>query len=502
MQLRWSKWPWYRHSKIKMNVTAKVPSRIVVLIAVLLCSYAIALETTVVSAAIPTVIAGFGGLSDLSWVFSAYLIAQAVTMPLFGSASDRMDRKRCYVFAAVLFFLGTLACGLAWDMLSLIVFRVLQGIGAGGLITVGTAALNDMIPESSRGRYQAMGSAVWGIAAVSGPMVGSVIMQFLDWRYLFWINLPVVLASAGLLSVFYRGRSSVATAGKIAVMPSLYLCLSLLALMIALVHGQAMSWMQMATCVTVGGLAVALLVAVQWRGNDPLFPVALLRMKMVLLAVVSAFLCGAISMGLTVYVPSFAALILHANYLVISSTVAVMTLTWTFSAILVGVLIKSGHYRVMANFAAWIILFGALGLCYAAKNPVGVELVLFNSGVLGIGLGACSVIFSVALQSAVADAVRGSATSLFYLSRMLGQAIGVALCGGVLASSDPLARALMKHQGNGHGAEASAGQAVAEAAAMAGSIRSEFVVVFALIASMALVQLLFSIYTPKTATTG
>jgi MFS family permease len=483
-----------------MTVTANAPARIAVLVAVLLCSYAIALETTVVSAAIPTVIAGFGGLSDLSWVFSAYLIAQAVSMPLFGSASDRIGRKRCYVFAAALFFLGTLACGLARDMLSLTVFRVLQGIGAGGLITVGTAALNDIIPQASRGKYQAMGSAVWGIAAISGPVVGSVIMQFLDWRYIFWINLPIVVVSAALLSVFYRERGSVESAGKFAVMPSLYMCVSLLALMAALVHGQTMSSLQWAICVTTGGLAAALLVAVQRRGADPLVPMDLLRMKIVLLAAASAFLCGAISMGLTVYVPSFVALILHADYLTISSTVAVMTLTWTFSGILVGLLLKSGHYRVMATLAAGVILSGALGLCYAAKNSAGTELVLISSGVLGLGLGACSVIFSVALQSAVSDTVRGVATSLFYLCRVLGQSIGVALCGGVLASSDPLARALMKQQD--HTDPASAGQAVAEAAAMAGTIRSEFVAVFALIALVAVVQLLFSIYTPKKALTA
>lgn len=476
--------------------------RIAVLAAVLLCSYAIAMETTVVSAAIPTVIRGFGGLSDLSWVFSAYLIAQAVTMPLFGSASDRLGRKGCYAFAALLFFAGTLACGLAWDMLSLILFRVLQGVGAGGLITVGTAALNDIIPHESRGKYQALGSAVWGIAAISGPVVGAAIMELLDWRYIFWINLPVVVASAALLGAFYRGRAAGDAAaaddggGDLAVVPSLYLCAALLAAMIALVHGQSLSPWQWALVAAIGGPAAALLARSQRLSPDPLIPRALLRTPIVALAVMSAFLCGAIAMGLTVYVPSFAALVLRADYLTISSTVAVMTLTWTFSGIGVGLLMKSGQHRRLANLAAWVVLAGTLGLCRVAHAADGTWPLLLMSGVLGIGLGACSVVFSVTLQSTVDDAVRGSATSLFYLSRMLGQAIGVALCGGVLAGSDPAARALMQQHAHHAPDPAAAAQAMADAARLAGSMRAEFVLLFALLAALALAQLLHALLTP------
>ncbi len=472
-----------------------------VLVAMLLCSYAIALETTVVSAAIPTVIGSFGGLSDLSWVFSAYLIAQAVTMPLFGSASDRGSRKRCYVFAAALFFAGTLACGLAGSMAQLIVFRVLQGIGGGGLVTVGTAALNDMVPHDSRGKYQAMGNAVWGLAAVSGPVVGSAIMHALDWRWIFWINLPIVLVSAALLGAFYQGRARAADAaapGGVAVLPSLYLCGALLAVMVALVHGQQLTAPLWTACAAVGGLSAWRLLGVQRAGGpDALFPPGLLRVRMVGLATTSSFLCGAIAMGLTVYLPSFAALILRADYLAISATVGVMTLTWTFSGIAVGVVIKSRRFRLMATVAAGLVLAGALALCGSARYLGGVSQLLAISGLLGLGLGACSVIFSVALQSAVPDEVRGSATSLFYLARMLGQSIGVALCGGVLASSDPQARALMQRLADGHSDVAATGRALADAAAMTGAVRSEFVVVFGLVAALALLHFFLAWRTPR-----
>jgi MFS family permease len=490
--------------------------RLAVLAAVLLCSYAIAMETTVVSAAIPTVIRGFGGLSDLSWVFSAYLIAQAVTMPLFGSASDRLGRKGCYLVAAAIFFAGTLACGFAWDMLSLILFRVLQGVGAGGLITVGTAALNDIIPQSSRGKYQALGSAVWGIAAISGPIVGAGIMTMLDWRYIFWINLPVVVVSAVLLGVFYKWRASRDRAagdsaslpreqddgdsdGSLALVPSLYLCAALLAAMIALVHGQSLMPWQWGLVAAVGGPAAALLWRSQRLSADPLIPRALLRAPIVTLAVVSAFLCGAIAMGLTVYVPSFAAIVLRADYLTISATVAVMTLTWTFSGIGVGLLMKTGQHRQLANAAAWAVLAGTLGLCQVAHQVHTAWPLLLMSGVLGIGLGACSVVFSVTLQSTVDDTVRGSATSLFYLSRMLGQAIGVALCGGVMAGSDPAARALMQQQSQHATATdpAAAVQAMANAADLAIAMRSEFVLLFAMLAALALLQLLHALLTPS-----
>ncbi|MFD0725840.1 MFS transporter [Lysobacter brunescens] len=471
-----------------------------VLAAVLLCSYAIAMESTVVVAAIPTVIQSFGGLSDMSWVFSAYLIAQAVTMPLFGSASDRLGRKGCFVFAAAIFFAGTLACGLAWDMLSLVLFRVLQGVGAGGLITVGTAALNDVISDQSRGKYQAMGSAVWGIAAISGPVIGSAIMEILDWRYIFWINLPIVVISTILLVGFYRGRPS-NEAGEenadrsLAVMPSAYLCVTLLATMIALVHGQSISPMQWLAIGLIGAVSAILLWRSQQDAASALFPTSLLRLPVVLKAVVSAFICGAIAMGLTVYVPTFAAVVLRADYLAISSTVAVMTLTWTFSGIGVGMLIRSQHHGTLVNLAGAIVLAGSLGLCLAAlqSGNEGLILVLAMSGVLGIGLGACSVIFSVALQSAVTDTVRGSATSLFYLSRMLGQSIGVAVCGGLLASADPIARELMARVSSMDPADAA--HAMAAASGAADSMRSAFLVMFAMLAALAALHLLFNIRT-------
>jgi MFS family permease len=479
-----------------MTDTGKRRPHLAVLAAVLLCSFAIAMESTVVVAAIPTVIQNFGGLSEMSWVFSAYLIAQVVTMPLFGSASDRLGRKGCFVIAAIIFFAGTLACGLAWDMRSLVFFRVVQGIGAGGLVTVGSAALNDVISDESRGKYQAMGNAVWGIAAICGPLIGSAIMEVLDWRYIFWINLPIVVASTMLLVSFYRGCPS-EDAGRVdrrlAVMPSLYLCGTLLAIMVALVNGQSLSNVQWMATGLIGGTSAVLLWRSQQNADSALFPTELLRLPVVLQSVASAFICGAIAMGLTVYVPTFAAIVHQADYLTISSTVAVMTLTWTFSGIGVGMLIRSRNHGLLANLAGAVVLAGMLGMCLAARQAGnhGIPLILAMSAILGIGLGACSVIFSVALQSSVTDAVRGSATSLFYLSRMLGQSIGLAICGGLLAGAGPLARDLMMRVSTMDPAEAA--HAMAEASGADDSMRNAFFLMFAVLAALAVLNLLFTI---------
>lgn len=419
---------------------------VIVLVAILLCSYAIALETTVVTAAIPTVIKGFGGLSDLSWVFSAYLIAQVVTMPVFGSASDRRGRVKVYVVAAALFFAGTLACGLAQDMTSLVLFRALQGVGAGGLITVGTAALNDIIPQDKRGRYQALVSAVWGLAAISGPIVGSLIMELLDWRFIFWINLPVVVASTVLLCLFYRGRPVIEDGPKPALLPSLGLCAALLSIMVALVHNKALTPLQWGLCTAGAAIGALLLWVSQRSGAAGVFPKDLMRTRVVPLASASAFLCGAIAMGMTVYIPSFAATVLRADTLVISTTVAVLTFSWTLSSIGLGMLMKSRHYRSLAAAASGVVVAGAAGLCGVVAWSQGTWPLLLVSGLLGIGLGGCSVVFSVSLQSMVADRIRGSATSAFYLSRMLGQSIGVALCGGLLANSETAAAEVLQSQ--------------------------------------------------------
>lgn len=473
--------------------------RSAVLAAVLLSSYAIAMEITVVSAAIPTVIESFGGLSELSWVFSAYLVSQAVTIPLFGCASDRLGRRGCYVLAAMLFLAGTLACGWAWNMLSLVLFRMLQGAGGGGLVTVGMAALHDVIPQHARGRVQAMSSAVFGIAAISGPLVGTAIMHLLDWRFIFWINLPVVLASASLLAACYPGPAAGSGASRqrgLAALPSLYLCAALLAAMVALTHGHSLTRPQWLLCAAVGAPAAWLLLRSQRRSTDPLIPHALLRTPIVALAMVSAFLCGAIAMGMTVYVPSFTALVLQADYLTISSTVAVMTLSWTFSGIGIGLWMHSGQHRRLANLGAAGVLAGTLGLCQVARVAEHPWSVLVVLGLLGSGLGACSVAFSVTLQATVGDTVRGSATSLFYLSRMLGQAIGVALCGGVLAGSDEAARQLMQHSQQ-YADTPSSARVVADAGPLAASLRDHFVAIFVMLAGLALAQLLYGLFTPE-----
>src|SRR5256714_464844 len=236
-----------------------------------------ALDQTIVATALPRIVADLHGLNHLSWVVTAYLLTSTVTVPLYGKLSDLYGRKRLFMVAIVLFLVGSALCGASQSMTELIVFRALQGLGAGGLIPLTFAVVGDLFSPRERGRYQGLTGAVWALAAVAGPLLGGVLTDSVSWRWIFYINLP--LGGAALLVVaatmhipFHRREHSVDYAGA-ALLTAAAVCL----LLASVWGGQDYAW-QSAVIVgllVAGTLLTLAFLAVEARAAEPILPLAL-----------------------------------------------------------------------------------------------------------------------------------------------------------------------------------------------------------------------------------
>src|SRR5262245_53881339 len=258
--------------------------RWVVTAGLLLCLFLAALEATVVSTAMPTVVASLGGLDRYGWVFSAYLLTSTASVPLWGRLSDLYGRRRLYLIAIVLFLVGSMLAGVSQTMLQLILFRAVQGLGAGGLIPLALTIIGEIYTLAERMRMQALFSSVWGVSSVVGPLVGGIITDTISWRWVFYLNLPF-----GLIALFivHRTLPEHARGGKIVVdwLGGMLLFVSTTLLLVALSTPTVVS-------VVLALASIAVFVQVERKAPEPILPFALFRVRTVAVATAVGFLAG------------------------------------------------------------------------------------------------------------------------------------------------------------------------------------------------------------------
>ncbi|HEX8922191.1 MAG TPA: MDR family MFS transporter [Pyrinomonadaceae bacterium] len=395
-----------------------------------------ALEATVVGTAMPTVIASLGGLNHYSWVFSAYLITATVTVPVWGKLSDLYGRRLLYQIGIAIFLLGSVLSGMSTSMTQLVVFRAIQGLGAGALVPLGMTIIGDIYTVTERAKMQALFSGVWGLSSVIGPVVGGFITDQLSWRWVFYINLPVGLVTALILGLALKEpkhteRPAIDYAGAALLIAAITL------LMLALVEGGASltTLFSSRNLLLFGGAAVltALFVWVEKRAADPVVPFKLFRNRVVLISVVAGFLAGVAMFGAISFVPLFAQGALGATATQAGSLLTPLMLSWVGMSIIGGrVLIRVG-YRPMciAGFTLLTLGFVLLSMFQreTARLWLYIDLIL-----IGAGLGLTMLTLLIAIQQAVARSQLGIATSLSQFSRSIGGAVGVAVMGAVLSA--------------------------------------------------------------------
>ncbi|HSU84411.1 MAG TPA: MDR family MFS transporter [Thermoanaerobaculia bacterium] len=401
--------------------------------AILLGMFLAALEATAVATAVPTAVGELGGVAHYSWVFSAYLLTSTTTVPLFGKLADLFGRKRTYLWSVAIFLLGSALCGFARSFPQLILFRAIQGLGAGGVSPVATTIVGDIYTLEERGRIQGIFSGIWAMASLVGPLLGGLLTDHLSWRWIFYLNIPFGLLSAVMLQRWMREESR-RTEHRLDILGTVSLTTAVTLLLLALLEGPGTwGWGDIRTLGLLAGSAAGLAVFVwqERRAPEPMLPLDLFQNRLIAVASVGNFLIGALLYSVTAYVPMFGQGVLGGSAVKAGSILAPILLGWPIASTLAGRLLLKIDYRPLTIFGSLTVLTGASLLARTNAETTG-SWIMLSMMITGFGLGFLSMPYLLGVQNAVPWRRRGVATSSVQFFRNVGGAISVAALGALL----------------------------------------------------------------------
>jgi len=403
-----------------------------ILIALMLTTALVAIDATILATAVPTIVDEIGGFAQFPWLFSVYLLAQAVSVPVYAKLADVVGRKPIVLIGIALFLLGSVLCGFAWSMPALIAFRAVQGLGAGAVQPMAITIAGDIYTVAERARTQGYLASVWAISSVVGPTLGGVFSEFLSWRWIFFVNVPLCVVAAWMLQrtlheSFERRRHRVDYAGA----ATLTVALTLLILAV-LEGGQAWTW-QSPISVALFAVGAALLVAfvlVERRAAEPVLPLWVLSRRLLLTTTLVSLGVGAIIIGLTSYVPTYLEGALGTSPLIAGLALAALTLGWPVSASFSGRIYLRFGFRAAVLVGIALTTVGTAALALAAPTP-NVIVVAASCFVVGLGLGLVATPSLIAAQASAPWSERGVVTGTNLFARSIGSAVGIAVFGAV-----------------------------------------------------------------------
>ena len=403
-----------------------------VLGSIMLTTALIALGSTVIATAVPSIVDDLGGFSQFPWLFSVYLLTQAVTVPVYGKLADVVGRKPVMIFGIVVFVVASLLCGVAWSMTTLIIARALQGAGAGAVQPMGVTIIGDLYSVEERSRVQGYVASVWGLASVLGPALGGLFSEYLSWRWIFFINLPLGALALWVLHRRFseqvvRRHHAIDYAGT----TTLTLGCSLLILGL-LEGGSSWAWGSATGLLVLGGALVALVafVAVERRAVEPVLPLWVFGRRVLVGGNLAALTIGALLIGLSSYVPTYVQGVLGTGAVEAGFALGALTIGWPLAATFSGRIYMRIGFRDTALIGVALAVAGSVltVLLTATSSVASVAGAMF---VTGLGLGLTSSPTVVAVQSVVGWQRRGVVTGTNMFSRSMGSALGAAVFGAV-----------------------------------------------------------------------
>ncbi|MFD3743374.1 MDR family MFS transporter [Nocardia sp. NPDC058633] len=404
-----------------------------VLASLMLATGLVALDSTILATAVLSITDSLGDFTLFPWLFTSYLLAQAVTVPIYGALADTFGRKPVMLFGIAVFALGSLLCGLASSMLALIVFRAIQGIGAGAIQPTTMVIASDLYTLAERATVQGYLAGVWAVASVTGPLLGGICADYLGWRWIFLVNLPLAALAAWML-VRHVHESVPRHHRRVDYPGAVLLTLGAGALVLGLLEGgQAWAWGSPVGFAVFGcaALSLMLFVVVEARAAQPILPLWVFTRRVVIASSVAAMLGGALLFGFTTYVPMFNQGVLGTSALVAGLVTGALTLGWPLAAAKAGKVYLRFGFRTCAVLGSTVAAIGAATTLLLDENSTLWQ-VAASCFVVGAGMGLVATPTLIAAQTSARWAERGVVTSATMFARSLGSAVGVAVFGAIV----------------------------------------------------------------------
>lgn len=390
----------------------------------------VALEATIVATAMPNIVADLGGLNLYSWVFASFLLAQTATTVVFGKLADVRGRKPVMLGGIAVFIVASVLAGFSTSMTWMIVFRLAQGLGAGATVPVAMTIIGDMYRPQERGKVQGYVASVWAMSAVLGPVLGSLIIREFSWSWLFWMNVPIGLASGYGFIRYYHEQNKGAEKVAIDYGGAALFVVAVTALMLFLTHLTSSDTWLTAIELAVFVISSTAFVMVERRAADPMLSFRLWSIRAIAVCNLATLFAGMAMMGLTTFLPMYLQAVAHRSPVSSGFALTMMLIGWPMGATL------AARTFARVGLRRYLLLGGVAvplgGVCFVFLTPeVSVILPAVGSFVMGLGFGLAGVCGIILIQESVIASERGSATASNIFARNLGSTLGAAMFGAV-----------------------------------------------------------------------
>ena len=398
-----------------------------IVIAIMVAMALGAVEGTVVTTAIPTIVKDLNGFELISWIFSLYLLTSAISTPIYGKLSDLYGRKNTLCVGIIIFLIGSTLCGLSQNIYQLIAFRAMQGLGAGAIFTLTYTIVGDVFTLGERAKVQGWLSTVWGVSSLLGPFVGGFLIDNLSWHWIFFINIPfgiisIIILQRNLEEQLEKKKHKIDFAGTIV------LSIAIIILLLGTLFG-GKNLIYLISAVIVTALLCVLFYKIEQREPEPIIPFDIFTNTNILVNIIS-FLAAAILIAVDVYMPIYIQNILGFSAMVSGLVMAPMSISWLISSILMAKAIPKYGEKDVVKFSSVFLLISCVLLPTLGLKS-SLILVLIYSSIMGVGLGGCFTTLTIVIQESVSYNKRGAATASNSLVRTLGQTIGVSIFGSI-----------------------------------------------------------------------